>query len=181
MIGISMGIICGPSVANIFLFILERHWISIHRPLIYERFIDDVLIGLYDPLEEKNFESTFLYLKLNICSNDKINFLDLEISFNFTYNSLNFSLYTKPTNTYSYLLNSSNHPNHIYKNIIVSTFTRIRRICSNYIEYLHHANILSIHLQNRGYKKELIKGISRSIVHKSSVFIYLFSIANHTQ
>jgi hypothetical protein len=42
--GISMGIICGPTIANLYLSILEKQLLIIERPLIYKRYIDDILI-----------------------------------------------------------------------------------------------------------------------------------------
>ena len=40
--GLAMGCACGPSVANLYIYILEKKWITIHKPLIYYRFIDDI-------------------------------------------------------------------------------------------------------------------------------------------
>ena len=37
--GLPMGCICGPSVANIYVYILEIKWFYIEKPLIYVRFI----------------------------------------------------------------------------------------------------------------------------------------------
>ena len=42
--GISMGSICGPSLVNLYKFILEKHWLTINKPLGYGRFVDDVAI-----------------------------------------------------------------------------------------------------------------------------------------
>ncbi len=43
--GISMGCICGPTLANLYVHILEKHWLNINRPLMYSRFIDDIFIA----------------------------------------------------------------------------------------------------------------------------------------
>jgi len=42
--GLGMGWIAGPSVANIYVYILERNWLYIHRAsiYIYKIFIDDI-------------------------------------------------------------------------------------------------------------------------------------------
>lgn len=37
-----MGSICGPSIANLFVYIYEKKWLFIYRPLVYLRFIDDL-------------------------------------------------------------------------------------------------------------------------------------------
>ena len=42
--GLIMGSSCGPMVANLYLFILEKKWITFHKPLIYKRFIDYIFL-----------------------------------------------------------------------------------------------------------------------------------------
>ena len=41
-----MGSLCGPYIANLFVYIYEKKWMFIHKPLIYLRFIDDLFIIL---------------------------------------------------------------------------------------------------------------------------------------
>ena len=60
-------------------------------------------------------------------------------------------MYVKPTNPLSYLLPISNHPDFIFDNIPKSLFIRIRRICSNYSDFLFHSRKLCINLIKRGY------------------------------
>lgn len=158
LIGLAMGCICGPVIANIFVYLLERKWLHIHRPIAYFRFIDDIfMLSLYI-LNEIDFKSYFLNLKLNIVCNKTVVFLDLSISFDPLIQKLKFSLYIKPTNTFSYLLTSSNHPDFIFDNIPKSLFVRIRRICSNYIDYLYFSRKLALQLRTRGYSfKNLCK------------------------
>ena len=79
--GIAMGCICGPSVANLFVFILERKWLHINKPLFYGRFIDDICLITHTKLDENSFKQNFLNLKLNIDTGPGINFLDLIIKF----------------------------------------------------------------------------------------------------
>ena len=43
-LGIAMGSACGPSIANIFVYIYEKKWLYIHKPIIYYRFIDDIFM-----------------------------------------------------------------------------------------------------------------------------------------
>ena len=74
--------------------------------------------------------TAFGSLKLNIITGKIVNFLDLNISIDFNSNFLDFDIYYKPTNTFSYLFISSNHPTYIFKNIIKSLFIRLRRICT---------------------------------------------------
>jgi hypothetical protein len=119
-----MGCICGPSVASLYVYILEKHWLSINHPILYGRFIDDIFMVTDVKLNEDIFSKNFLNLNLNIVHEKKINFLDLSISFNTIIRKLEFSLYVKPTNTFSYLHTESNHPHFIFKNIPKSLFIR---------------------------------------------------------
>jgi hypothetical protein len=128
--GLSMGCICGPSIASLFVYILEIKWLRIHKPLFYGRFIDDISLISNEKLNERDFKSYFLNLKLNIIQSKVINFLDLEISLDILTKKLNFSLYVKPTNTFCYLHINSNHPKFIFNNIPKSLLIRIRRICT---------------------------------------------------
>ena len=95
-------------------------------------------------------------------------FFDLNISLNEITNSLTFKLYTKPTNTFSYLFFTSNHPETIFKNIPKSLFIRIRRICSSFHDYLYFSRILISQLVKRGFNffdvnktSNIIAGIKR--------------------
>jgi hypothetical protein len=63
--GLAMGSSCGPMVANLYLYILEKKWIHIHRHLIYKRFIDDIFLVLKEELNFSEFEKQFIYLKLS--------------------------------------------------------------------------------------------------------------------
>jgi len=163
LIGLPMGCICGPSVANLFVYILEKKWLNLNPDIIYYRFIDDIFIAIFGNLNIVIFKSQFDYLKLNIESGNSVNFLDLDISFDKIIGRFRFSLFIKPTNTFSYLLPDSNHPKSIFRNIPLSLFKRIRRICSSYIDYLHFAKLLFIQLIKRGYNQEMLKGIIRNV------------------
>ena len=156
-----MGTIRGPSLANIFVYKLEKFWYHIHKPILYLRYIDDIFIVSKDSIDLIDFENQFDNLKLNMLSGDSQNFLDLNIYINAITNSLHFKLFTKPTNTFSYLFHSSNHPAIIFKNIPKSLFIRIRRICTSYCDYLYFSRILISQLIKRGYNNfELNKSAS---------------------
>ena len=92
-IGQPMGIICGPSIANLYLFILERKWMILNPDVIYLRFIDDTFTATKREIDLNDFKSQFLYLKLNIESGNCVIFLDLEITFNSITSKVEFSLY----------------------------------------------------------------------------------------
>ena len=163
LIGLPMGCKCGPSVANLYLYILEKNWLSLNSTILYKRFIDDIFIASPFQIDLENLKEQFLYLNLNIVQDEKVNFLDLNIEFDFLVSKLKFSLYLKPTNSFSYLLPSSNHPKHIFTNVPKSLFLRIRRICSSYIDYQFYSRFLLKQLLKRGYDFKTLSGISREI------------------
>ena len=76
---------------------------------------------------------------------------------------LKFSLHVKSTNTHSYLLTTSNHPNHIFKNIPKSLLYRIRKNCSCYNDYLYHAGMTCFYLEKRGYNLKTLLKMVRTI------------------
>jgi hypothetical protein len=172
--GLAMGCICGPSIASLYVYILENHWLCLNKPILYGRFIDDIFMITTIKLDEENFIKNFLNLKLNITQDSSINFLDLSISFDSIIKKLKFSLYVKPTNTFSYLRVDSNHPNFIFKNIPKSLFIRIRRICSNDIDYFFYTRKLIFQLLTRGYMYKNLLSLQLSIgnIPKKSLLNY---------
>ena len=70
-----MGSICGPSIANLFVYIYERHWLYIHKPLVYFRYIDDIFIISNNHASILILKLSFGSLKLNIV---RIDFLTWE-------------------------------------------------------------------------------------------------------
>ncbi|CAF0740319.1 unnamed protein product, partial [Brachionus calyciflorus] len=97
MLGIAMGCRCGPSLANLYLYILEFKWIDIHRPLGYFRFIDDIFLISENEINLNEFKQQFDYLKLKILNSDSVNFLDLNIMYDCFISKLKFRLFIKPT------------------------------------------------------------------------------------
>lgn len=174
VIGVPMGCKCGPSIANLFLYIIEKSWLDLNSPLIYARFIDDIFCATTYKLDLISFQNHFDYLKLNIVENETVNFLDLSISFDPIIGKFIFSLYIKPTNTFSYLLPSSNHPQHIFKNIPKSLFIRIRRICTSYIDFLSHSRNLFVQLLKRNYNPDSISKCLRLVsnINRDSLLPY---------
>ncbi len=88
---------CGPSIANIYVYIKEKDWLSLNSPhnvKLYNRFIDDVLIISKYDIIASNFSSIFSNLILNIVKGKEVQFLDFLISKNKYFESLSFKLYT---------------------------------------------------------------------------------------
>jgi hypothetical protein len=158
-----MGCIAGPVIANIYIYILERKWLSMNPDILYYRFIDDIFMAAMRIINLEEFRNSFLYLKLNIENSKTVVFLDLEININNITGKFGFSLYIKPTNTFGYLLPNSNHPKHIFSNIPCSLIKRIRRICSTHCDFLYHSNNLLFQLLKRGYNYNLVNELIRKI------------------
>ena len=155
-LGVVMGCICGPTIANIFVYIYEKKWLTIHKPIAYYRFVDDLLIISKDLNSFESLKKAFGSLQLTLNFGKKLVFLDLELEINPLTLKMNFYAYFKDTNTFSYLLTSSNHPKHIFKNLIKSLFIRIRRNCSHLSDYIIFSDIISERLITRGYDRDLI-------------------------
>ena len=83
--------------------------------------------------------------------NGIVNFLDLNIELDYIYSRVKVTLYIKPTQTFSFLLTNSNHPDFIFKNNPKSILIRIRRNCTDLVDYLYYSNLYLIYFLKRGY------------------------------
>jgi hypothetical protein len=117
---------------------------------------------------------SFEPLKLNIIYGNTVSFLDLSINFDKITQHLEFRLFIKSTNTFSYLLNGSNHPEYIYDNIPKSIFIRIRRICSSFLDYLYFSTLITKQLVLRGYSFNTLRKISNTVgkIERNSLIPY---------
>jgi hypothetical protein len=172
--GLPMGCICGPSVANIYVYILEIKWFYIEKPLIYVRFIDDTFMALKNKLNLENFQKYFIYLEFTENTGKIVNFLDLNIWYDKTLNKLQTSVYLKPTNNFSYLDINSDHPSHIFKNIPKSLLIRDRKICSNYSDYVLVARKHIEQLCLKGYCRRNLLKLAKTIgnIDRNSLLPY---------
>ena len=75
-----------------------------------------------------NLENPDIYVTMNH-STEEVNFLDATIKLK--NNTLQTSLYKKPTNSQTYLHPTSSHPPYTFAFIIFSQALRYKRICSN--------------------------------------------------
>jgi hypothetical protein len=87
-------------------------------------------------------------------SETSVSFLDILVSING--NKLVTSVFYKPTDSHSYLLFSSSHPNHTKRSIPSSQFLRLRRICSEDEEFQAKCLELSHVFVQRGYPTSLL-------------------------
>ena len=90
-----MGCICGPSVENLYLYILEESWVNMNPDIIYLRFINDTFIASRKQINKQELRKQFLYLKLNLVEAETVIFLDLEISHDQLTGKLKFKLHIR--------------------------------------------------------------------------------------
>ncbi len=172
--GIAMGSKCGPTIANIYLYCLEKSFLTIHKPIFYGRYIDDVFSIFKKEFDTKILLNFFGYLKLNEVCADRVDFLDLTIYFDGITDKLKFNLYTKPTQTYSYLVTDSNHPDFIHKNIPKGIFIRVRRICTSITEYYYNSIKIWTQLKSRGYDSRKVKAIICELANQDRDALLLY-------
>ncbi|XP_077117394.1 uncharacterized protein LOC143773978 [Ranitomeya variabilis] len=166
--GTVMGAACAPSYANLFLGLWERDLFSSDRGVSMEwvifwaRYIDDIfLIWRGTPNELK-----FFFQNLNI------NDLNIHLSFNFSYHQVEFldvlvrrgpdgllssDAFRKVTAVNSVLHASSSHPPHVVNAVPTGQFLRIKRICSNSLDFEARAKKMKTRFLERGYSKRSIK------------------------
>ena len=162
--GVTMGSICSPSYANIFMGYFEREYLY---PLIrgkcmfYTRYIDDIFLiwkGTEAQLTEflKMINSLHPTIKFDAnYSFREINFLDTVVYKDKDCN-LQTKVYRKPTDRTSLLHKKSAHPSATKTSIIYSQALRIKRICSEEYEMRKQFSVLKEKLLVRGYESELI-------------------------
>ena len=172
--GVAMGTSCGPSVANLHLVYYEIRFLHNVNVSLYHRFIDDNIFVSENVLTNKDFEDIYPDLELEIQQADEVNFLDLKIKFDLLYN-LNFDLYIKPTNTFSYLLVNSNHPRYCFENIVKTLLYRIKRTCNDLNKFYYHSSVLFCNLLPRKYPPKVILNLIRyfSNLDRNSLIPYI--------
>ena len=176
--GIAMGTSCGPSIANLYLAYYELKYKIFLNNSLYYRFIDDILYTDSNNSLTNKFPEIFPDLKLNCVTSKKVQFLDLNISFDID-RTFNYDLFIKPTFTGSYLNFNSNHPKHTFKGIIISLVSRIRRICKKDHNYYYHTSNLLFFLLNKGYPANLIINIIRTYSQKDRNLLIDYKIKDN--
>ena len=162
--GTSMGTVCAPSYAIIFMSQLESDFLATRQyvPRVWWRYIDDIFMiwphsleELYSFLSALNDFHPAIKFTSNI-SQTEVNFLDVTV-YKDRHGNIETGLYTKPTDAHLYLHYSSYHPKHQKKSIPYSQAIRLRRICSTNDRYLEASDMLTRNLSARGYPKRMIK------------------------
>jgi hypothetical protein len=165
IIGIAMGQISGPDITNFAVYFDEILAVQSCKPFYYKRFIDDLYLIAKYYFKLERFFAYFQGLKLISTSGLSINFLDLNININRSLDTLNFKLYIKPTYTYSYLRQSSNHPDFIFENIPKSIFIRFRRNSTSLPDFYYFTSLTIFHLCSKGYDYKKLRKIRNCIAN----------------
>ena len=161
--GVAMGTKMGPNYANLFVGFVEKQ--------IFEQYTDPIpdYLGRYidDRVGTASCSRGELECFINYVNNfhpalqftweiseTSVSFLDILVSING--NRLTTSVFYKPTDSHSYLLYSSSHPNHTKQSIPFSQFLRLRRLCSEDEDFQSKSLEMREFFVQRGYPTSLL-------------------------
>ena len=186
--GTAMGTPCAPAYANIFMAFLWKTRIAPGLPTQPEwlkRFLDDFL-ALFPAILSLNSLLTFLNsvhstvkftatMGLPSTGEDPPErdsdtaFMDLSV--HFSEGKLHTDLFSKPTDSHTYLSPKSCHPRHIFRSIVYSGALRLRRICSKDVYFCRRLSEFAKHLVASGYSEAFIHGIFPKVAAKERASI----------
>ena len=167
--GTAMGTKLAPSYACLFMGVLEKcllkKYTRLHPtkpvPTTFLRFIDDIFMifpgSNLDFDFFLNFANTFhSTIKFTAeCSDSDVVFLDTRVKRNGR--KLYTTLYTKETDTHSYLHFESSHPKHTKEKGPYGQFLRLKRNCSRPEDFKNNADAMAKDYIKRGYPTEIVK------------------------
>jgi hypothetical protein len=161
--GTAMGTQMAPSYACLFMGVLEQKMLdqAPFKPYLWVRFIDDIFF-IWTHGQEK-WVSFLEYLNsyhgsikfVAQVSKQSVPFLDMEVKL--INGKIETDLYTKPTDCHKYLQWNSCHPRSTKKGIPYSQALRLRRICSNPIDFTKRLHMLEGYFRKSGYPPIHIK------------------------
>ena len=88
-------------------------------------------------------------------SETSIAFFDINVSIH--HNGISTSVYYKPTDSHSYLLHLSSHPNHVKNSIPFSQFLRLWCLCSDELDFSNKSEEMLQFFKNRGDSDSVVK------------------------
>ena len=167
--GTAMGTKLAPSYACLFMGVLEKALLKKYRrehplkpvPSTYLRFIDDIFMVFPGSKHDFdcfiNFANTFHpTIKFTTeCSNTDVVFLDTRVIRKGQ--SLYTTLYTKETDTHSYLHYDSSHPRHTKEHGPYGQFLRLKRNCPQPEDFKTNADKMEIDYKKRGYPDKIVR------------------------
>ena len=158
--GVAMGAKYAPSLANLFMAKWEEDVIynaDIPELTLWARYIDDILLlwdGPLDRLEgfmsELNLNQRGIQLKFE-ASQSEIHYLDLNVRI--SGNEFSTSTFFKVTDRNSFIPLGSCHHNQWLKAVPKSQYLRLRRNCSDPLEFSKQAKVLTDRFLEKGYDK----------------------------
>lgn len=169
--GLSMGAPLSPTLANIFMELIERKFIiPAFNDLIWFRYVDDIFAvfpTVYDPitiLEHINNITPTIKFTMESPERSSLPFLDVLVRINNDGRPL-FKVYRKTTHTNSYVHWYSCHNNNIKNGILKGQFLRAFNICSP--EYLdEEINLIKKNFMNLNYPMYFIKRVLKDAKNK---------------
>ena len=163
---VAMGTGMGPSYACLFVGYVESQ-ISLQysgpEPALFRRYIDDC-VGIWTG-NESDLLSFISYvndfhpsLKFTYeISDSTLPFLDIKLMIQPGSQTIATSVHYKNTDSHSYLLYSSSHPNATKRAIPFSQFCRLKRLCSSENDFDLQATKMKQFFRERGYPEELVQ------------------------
>jgi hypothetical protein len=160
--GTAIGTKVAVGFANNYMGFFERLFVYVFhkQPLVWLRFIDDIFMIWTHGEESLQEFVTYLNscvdsIKFTVESSEtNVNFLDMKVKVKDQ--RIHTDLYSKPTDSHSYLLYDSAHPQRCKDSIPYSQFLRVRRICSSDTDYKDNILVLTCHFMGRGYPMKLL-------------------------
>ena len=128
------------------------------KSILYLRYIDDIFFLWNGTVQElkhfiKEINDVHQTIKFDIkFSNTEIHFLDTTVSIT-PDGKIKTSLYQKPTDRHNLLHQKSYHPSSTKKSLPYSQALRIRRICTDTVDYESARNALREQFKSRGYSE----------------------------
>ena len=146
------------------------------KPIFWGRFRDDIYMPWIESKEKLlEFEQWINMIHPNLkftfeCSENGVEFLDL-----FVYskdNKIHTKLYSKKSDTHSYLIPTSSHKFHVVKNIPYNTARRVLQNNSEKSNYETDKNTYINYLIDRGYRDEFVQESFAKIEEMDRITLY---------
>ena len=172
--GIAMGTPIAPLIANMYMFQLEKNILNaIYTPLLYVRFIDDILM-VWNKDDESHVttwldgitQQTPSIKFTSKSSDDEIDFLDLTLYKGSRFRQtgyLDIKTHEKELNKYLYIPFSSKHTISARRSFIKTELIRHARNCSSLYEYNRAFARFQKRLIKRNYPIEFIMEAAESV------------------
>lgn len=156
--GTAMGTQVALTFANIFMARFEKLHVYPYplQPDIWLRFIDDTFL-IWNHLDEflLHLNAVHPTIKFTMeASPSEVHFLDMRVLLKQA--QISTSLYTKPTDTNNLLHFQSAHPTHCRRGIPFGQLLRLRRICTDFTDFLSHGIVKAKQFLDRGYPLQLL-------------------------